>query len=164
MSSRQVFEKDGLSRALCVDGDYLYCKDFYMFYVIDRQSSETIRSLKLGDDLSSDICGITSDNKNIYACIRNGPLVVIPKGDMENVSYHQVSSSSIWEIVASDYLYARNVEGNLLVIDRNKFNVVRALDIHKQNLRSIYVDENVIISAAQDKSLVITDKKFLRVK
>lgn len=163
--SSDFFESEGLSRSLLVDDKYLYCKDFCTFYVIDKNSLTSIMQLQLGVDLSSDICGMTLDRDNVYACIRNGEIAVIDKNHEFEVTYHKVSDSSIWDI--SNYkglLYAGNVEGNLLVLDKSTMKTIHNMKSHKQNLRSVFVDDDRIVTASQDKSIIVRNRETLEIQ
>lgn len=158
---KKVFPKNGKARAFIVDGKSIYFREFCNLYRIDTMSFEITYEWKLGLDLTSDICGMSCDDKNVYIGMRNGPLAVIDKNTTE-VSYHNVSSSSIWAIKADDYLYAGNVDGNLLVIDKDSLEVVEQIKLHKKNLKSLIVTDNKIYTASQDLSFSILDKETLK--
>lgn len=165
LGSFDFFENEGLSRSLIVDDKYLYCKDFCTFYVIDKNTLASIKQLKLGVDLSSDICGMTLDRNNIYACIRNGEVAVINKNHEFEVAYHKVSDSSIWDISNyKSFLYAGNVEGSLLVLDKSNLKKIYNIKSHKQNLRSIFINDDRIITASQDKSIIVRDRDTLDIQ
>lgn len=162
IAATDFFKKKGLSRSLIVDDKFLYCKDFCTFYIIDKDSLNCIDAIELGEDLTSDICGITFDEDKIYACIRNGPIAVIDKNRKSKVKFYNVSESSIWDIqYYKELLYAGNVEGHLLVIDKKTFQVTHTIKSHKQNLKSIVINDEKIITASQDKSIVIRDLNTL---
>lgn len=158
---KKVFPKNGKSRAFIVDGKNIYFREFCNLYRIDTKSFEITYEWKLGLDLTSDICGMSCDDKNVYVGIRNGPLAVINKNTTE-VSYHNVSNSSIWAIEADDYLYAGNVDGDLIVIDKDSLEMVEQIKLHKKNLKSLIVTDDKIYTASQDLSFSILDKETLK--
>ena len=162
---KKLFEKDGSTRKLMVDNDFLYCKDFIIFHILDKYNLDHLKILSLGSDLKSDICGISVDEKNIYACIRNGSIAVIRKTENFEPEYFNVSSSSIWSIKTdSNFLYAGNVEGNLLKIDKKSMETSTLGKFNKSNLRSVMIDESNVITASQDKGLILWNKEDLNIK
>jgi hypothetical protein len=164
VNALQLFSQDGFSRSLTVDGENLYCKDFCSLHVIDKHSMTAKHKLELGRDLTSDICAVTCDDSSVYATIRNGTLAVVDKGQAYAVSFYQVSASSMWDLVdAGGFLYAGNVEGQLLIISKDGFSVIKSVDLHRQNLRSVIIDEGRAITASQDKSVSVTELDTLKV-
>ena len=167
ISRVEFFQKDGLSRRLLVDADYLYCADFTMLYIFDKETLSCCGEVKLGEDLTSDICGMDSDDKRVYAGIRNGSLAVIDKASITTkpqVEFYEISSSSMWVIRSvGDKLYAGNVEGHLLVIDKQTCKVVQDIAAHRQNLKSLLIYDNRLLSASQDKSFAIRNLDTLDV-
>lgn len=165
IKKNEIFTKKGLSRALLIDNEFLYCRDFYSLYVLDKNTLQQLNLIQLGNDLSSDICGITSDDNYIYACIRNGDIAKISKQNLEKIQFLKLSNSSIWSIkVDNNYLYAGNVEGELLKIDKENMEITQKIKPHKQNLKSIIIDGNEIITASQDKTITIIDLDNFNVK
>ena len=63
--------------------------------------------------MSSDICALGQDENNVYVAIRNGDFAVINKSTGE-VKKHPISESSMWDMIISDYIYAGNVDGDLI--------------------------------------------------
>ena len=68
---KTVFEKEGLSRKLVADEEHIFVYDFCTLYVLSQNDYELIGKWQLGNDLSSDICGMTVDDDTIYCSIRN---------------------------------------------------------------------------------------------
>lgn len=162
INRKEIFSKTGLSRSIISDKQYLYCKDFTTLYVVDKENLESVYSIKLGEYIDSDICGIEYDDNYIYATIRNGPMAVISKKNNYKMEIHTLSHSSIWDIKACDkYIYCGNVEGQLLVIEKESLKILTTCNISKKNLRSIYVYDDKIIIASQDKSIICKDKDTL---
>lgn len=164
INSKEVFNKNGKSREFIIDGNSIYIKDFYDLYEYDKNTLTLLHKWVLGTDLSSDINKLGSDNKNIYASIRNGSLAVIDKISKKIISY-KVSDYSMWDyIVTSDYLYAGNVNGDFLVIDKNDFTVLQCTHLHKKNLKSLLLLDDVIFTASQDLSMKAVDINSLKLK
>lgn len=57
-----IFEKEGFSRNLIADDEQIFIYDFCMFYVFNQRDYELLGKWQLGNDLSSDICGMAVDN------------------------------------------------------------------------------------------------------
>ncbi len=164
INSKEVFNKNGKSREFIIDGNSIYIKDFCDLYEYDKNTLTLLHKWVLGTDLSSDINKLGSDYKNIYASIRNGSLAVIDKISKKIISY-KVSDYSMWDyIVTSDYLYAGNVNGEFLVIDKNDFTVLQRTHLHKKNLKSLLLLNNVIFTASQDLSMKAVDINSLKLK
>jgi len=72
LNENQIYTKDGSARSFIMDKNYIYCKDFIHLHIINKKTLKAEIILKLGADLSSDICGMTVDNNYIYIGIRNG--------------------------------------------------------------------------------------------
>lgn len=74
---------------------------------------------QLGNDLSSDICGIAVDDDTIYCSIRNGRIVALDRHS-HLIRESTVSKSSMWSIKAYDkYMICGTVDGELLLLDKS---------------------------------------------
>ncbi|NLY88373.1 MAG: hypothetical protein GX085_01960 [Firmicutes bacterium] len=155
-----IFPKDSKTRKFVIDKDAIYCRDFCRLYKIDLETLKINNTWELGTDLSSDICALGFDEDHVYASIRNGGFAVIQKATGE-VKVYSVSESSIWEMIISDYIYAGNVAGELLVIDKHDIKVLKKEAIHKKNLKSLLLVGDVIYTASQDLSIAKVDKNTL---
>jgi hypothetical protein len=102
------------------------------------------------------------DEANVYASIRNGGFAVIHKATGE-VKGYSISESSIWEMIISEYIYAGNVDGNLLVIDKPGIKVLKKKAVHKKNLKSLLLEDEIIYTASQDLSIVKINKDTLEI-
>lgn len=158
----EIFAEDSKTRYFIIDSDAIYCRDFYRLYRIDKETLEIVDRWELGSDLSSDICALGSDETNVYASIRNDGFAVIDKfsGDVKT---YAVSESSIWDMIASDRIYAGSVNGNLYIIDKPGIKVLEKKPVHKKNLKSLLLDGDVIYTASQDLSIAKVDKDTLDV-
>lgn len=164
VQSKEVFNKKGKSRDFIIDGNSIYMKDFCALYEYDKNSLSLLNKWILGTDLSSDINKIDNDNQNVYASIRNGTLAVINKSS-KDVIYYKISEYSMWDyIVTPDYLLAGSVNGELIIIGKNGFNVLQSIHLHKKNLKSLYLFNDLIFTASQDLSMKIVDIKNLEMK
>ena len=155
-----IFPKDSKTRKFVIDKDAIYCRDFCLLYEIDIETLKINNTWELGTDLSSDICALGYDETNVYASIRNGGFAVINKATGE-VKVYSISESSIWEMIISEYIYAGNVDGEFLVIDKPSIKVVKKKAIHKKNLKSLVLAGDVIYTASQDLSIAKVDKNTL---
>jgi hypothetical protein len=156
VTEAQIFEKEGSSRSFIMDRQFIYCKDFVDLYLIKTESLEVATKLTLGKDLSSDICEMTMDEKNLYAGIRNGKVAKIEKRKWSNIEFFPLSGSSIKELkMRNNWIYAGNVEGQLLVIDSVSMKVEKSIQAHKKNTKSICFFDKTVATAALDKALAL---------
>lgn len=150
---KDLFEKEGLARNLVADEKQIFISDFCTLYVLNENDYEIVGKWKLGEDLSSDICGMTADEKRIYCSIRNGRLITVDRNSFEKKEY-SVSASSMWSLKTYDsWLLCGTVDGQLLLLNRETMSVEEKLILGKQNIRSLYVNGTILYAAGQDKKL-----------
>ena len=154
---KEIFEKDGAARILTADENRIYISDFCTLYILDGEGLEVIGKWRLGEDLSSDICGMTVDDKKIYCSIRNGKLVTVDKGSFDKKEYN-ISDASMWRLkVYENYLLCGTVDGQLLLLDRDNMSAVKKMTLGRQNVRSLFVSGSALYAACQDKKLFKID-------
>ncbi len=157
LNKYRLFAKDGKARKLIVDDQYVYCSDFCDLHIIDKATLSPVKTITLGTDLSSDICMMQSDGDRLFVSIRNGKFVGIDLKDF-CLESRQVSGNSIWSfVIHSGHIYAGTVGGNLLVVDADTLEVVHKIESGKKNVRSVMIDGESIITASQDKKLIVRD-------
>lgn len=157
LAERKLFAKDGKARRLIVDSRYVTCSDFCDLTILDKATLSPVKTLTLGQDLSSDICAMQSDGERLFVSIRNGVLVRIDLNGFHPESQH-LSDSSSWDFtIHSGRLYAGTVGGSLLVVDADTLQVVRQIESGKKNVRSVLIDGDSIITASQDKKVIVRD-------
>lgn len=160
---RTVFEKDGLSRKLIARGGELFVYDFCTLHIFRREDFEPLWSRQLGEDLSSDICGMAVDENAVYCSIRNGKLMALDRQSYlmrENL----VSGSSMWSVkVYGNGLLCGTVDGKLLDIDKSSLTVKRELALGKKNIASLLADGGILYAAGQDGRLFKIDPDTLEV-
>lgn len=150
---KDLFEKEGLARNLVADEKHIFISDFCTLYILNEDDYEIVGKWRLGEDLSSDICGITVDEKRVYCSIRNGRLITVDRNSFAKNEY-SVSASSMWSLQIYDsYLLCGTVDGHLLLLDRETMSVEKKLILSKQNIRSLYVNGSILYAAGQDKKL-----------
>ena len=154
---KEIFEKDGLARILIADENRIFISDFCTLYVLNEENFEIVVKMKLGEDLSSDICGMTVDDKKIYCSIRNGKIITVDKNSFDKNEYN-ISDASMWRLKVYDkYLLCGTVDGQLLLLDRNTMSAEKKIILSKQNVRSLYVNGTILYAACQDKKLFKID-------
>lgn len=150
---REVFEKDGLARNMCADNGQIFISDFCTLYAFSQECYELLGRWQLGEDLSSDICGMTLDKNTVYCSIRNGKLIAVDRTSFLRQEY-VVSDSSMWSLKIYDsYLLCGTVDGQLLLLDKETLAVQKRLILGKQNIRSLFVSDKILYAAGQDKKL-----------
>ena len=151
--SKTVFEKEGLSRKLIADGEQIFMYDFCTLYALNQENYELIGKWQLGNDLSSDICGITADNDNVYCSIRNGKIVTLDKQSYR-IKEFIVSESSMWSMKTyGQYLLCGTVDGKLLLLDKSALSVEKCLALGKKNIGSLHIDGETLYAAGHDGKL-----------
>lgn len=158
---KEIFEKEGFAKILLADEKQIFISDFCTLYILEEEDYEIVGKWKIGEDLSSDICGMAVDEKRIYCSIRNGKLITVDRASFVQKEY-SVSSSSMWSLkLYENYLLCGTVDGQLLLLDRETMLVREKLALGKQNIRSLLVDDHILYAAGQDKKLFKIDlQKF----
>lgn len=150
---KDLFEKEGLARNLVADEKQIFISDFCTLYVLNENDYEIVGKWKLGEDLSSDICGMAVDEKRIYCSIRNGRIITVDRNSFAKREY-SVSAGSMWSLKTYDsWLLCGTVDGQLLLLDRETMSVEKKLILGKQNIRSLYTNGTILYAAGQDKKL-----------
>lgn len=153
ISSREIFEKEGLARILCANNDQIFISDFCTLYAFRQDNYELLGKWQLGENLSSDICGMTADEDTVYCSIRNGKLVTVNRASFQHREY-VISDSSMWNMkVYGRYLLCGSVDGQLLMLDKEMMTVQKRIYLGKQNIRSLFIDNQILYAASQDKKL-----------
>lgn len=164
---REIFEKEGLARNMCVDNGQIFISDFCTLYAFSQERYELLGQWQLGEDLSSDICGMAMDRNTVYCSIRNGKLITVDRTSFLRREY-AVSDSSMWSLKIYDsYLLCGTVAGQLLLLDRETLAVQKRLLLGKQNIRSLFVSDKILYAASQDKRLYkisLPDLEVMNVK
>ena len=150
---KTVFEKEGLSRKLTADDEQIFIYDFCTLYVLSQKNYELLGKWQLGNDLSSDICGMAVDNDTIYCSIRNGKIITLDRKSYL-IKEFIVSESSMWSIKTYDlYLVCGTVDGKLLLLDKSNLSIVKELVLGKKNIGSLYIDGETLYAAGHDGKL-----------
>lgn len=160
--SKDFFKKDGQARSFKIYDNLIFCKDFCDFYILTK-NFELIHHIRLGSDLTTDICGFDIDEKNIYVGIRDGNLAIINRLTFE-VIYFKISDYSSWDMIASDKLYVGLVSGELMIINKDNLEDNLTINLHKNNLRSLYKFNEKLYTASQDLSIKCLDLKSFKVE
>ena len=150
---KTVFEKEGLSRKLIADDEQIYIYDFCTLYVLSQKNYELLGKWQLGNDLSSDICGIAVDNDTIYCSIRNGKIITLDKRSYLAKEFN-ISESSMWSLrTYGQYLICGTVDGKLLLLDKSTLSIEKQLVLGKKNIGSLYTDGETLYAASHDGKL-----------
>ncbi len=153
-----VFDKDGLARILTADNGQIFVSDFCTLYAFDQHTYEQLGKWQLGEDLTSDICGMTMDDKTVYCSIRNGKIITIDRTSFQKTE-HIISDSSMWSLKSyHNHLLCGTVSGQLLLLNKAALSIEKSLVLSRQNIRSLFIDNNdpqgsILYASAQDKKL-----------
>ncbi|MBD5115602.1 MAG: WD40 repeat domain-containing protein [Ruminococcaceae bacterium] len=154
---KEIFEKEGLARIMAADENRIYISDFCTLYVLNGEDYEILGKWKIGEDLSSDICGMVTDEKKIYCSIRNGRIITVDKSFYDRNEYI-VSDASMWSLkIFNNCLLCGTVDGQLLLLNKETMAVEKKLTLSKHNIRSLYVNGTILYAACQDKKLFKID-------
>lgn len=154
---KEIFEKDGLAKILLADEKQIFVSDFCTLYLLQEEDYEIVGKWKIGEDLSSDICGMAVDEKRIYCSIRNGKIITVDRDSFVQREY-SVADSSMWSLqLYENCLLCGTVDGQLLLLDRETMSLREKLVLSKQNIRSLFVDDKILYAASQDKKLFQID-------
>lgn len=150
---KEIFEKEGLSRNLIADDEQIFIYDFCTLYALRRSDFELLGKWQLGDDLSSDICGIALDKDTVYCSIRNGKIITLDRQSHLTKEFH-IGESSMWSIKKYDkYLVCGTVDGKLLLVDKASFSVEKTIVLGKKNIGSLYFCGETLYAASHDGKL-----------
>lgn len=154
---KEIFEKEGFAKILLADEKQIFVSDFCTLYLLQEEDYEIVGKWKIGEDLSSDICGMAVDKKRIYCSIRNGKIITVDRDSFVQREY-SVADSSMWSLqLYENCLLCGTVDGQLLLLDRETMSLREKLVLSKQNIRSLFVDDKILYAASQDKKLFQID-------
>lgn len=150
---KQIFEKEGLSRKLTADDEQIFVYDFCTLYVLSQKNYELIGKWKLGNDLSSDLCGMAVDRNTIYCSVRNGKMITVDRRSHLTKEF-MVSESSMWNIKIYDsYLVCGTVDGKVLLLNKSTLSTEKELILGRNNIGSLYIDGETLYAASHDGKL-----------
>lgn len=151
--TKQIFEKEGLSRNLAADHGQIFIYDFCMLYAVNQNSYELLGKWQLGTDLSSDICGLLITQHTIYCSMRNGKLITLDRNSFA-CNETKITDSSMWSIKPyQNHLVCGTVDGKILLLNQATCVIEKELTLGKQNIRGLYIDHETLYAAGQDKKL-----------
>lgn len=154
---KEIFEKEGFSRNLIADDDQIFIYDFCTLYVLRRSDFELLGQWQLGDDLSSDICGLAVDQDAIYCSIRNGRMITLDRRSYEKWEV-QVLQSSMWSVKTyGRHLVCGTVDGRLLLLDKGTLSIEGTLELGRKNIGSLSLCGETLYAASHDGKLFKID-------
>ncbi len=160
---KTVFNKSGAARFYGENDRHIVIADFCTLYAFSKETFEKEHEIKIGTDLTSDICYLLVNGDYAYCSIRNGGIAKVGVSDFQFEIY-PTSDASIWEIICSDeILYCGTVDGHILKIDKNTMRIVEDAAISKKNIKSIRKDGNKLYAASQDMKLYVLNTETLKV-
>ena len=150
---KTIFEKEGFSRKLLTYHGQIFIYDFCTLYVFDQMNYDLLGKWQLGNDLSSDICGLAVDADTIYCSIRNGRMMTLDRHSYR-IKEFQVSDNSAWCLKSDDkYLVCGTVDGKLLFLDKTNLSIEKTLALGKKNIGSLHIDGDTLYAAGHGGQL-----------
>ena len=158
VAEKSIFKKDGKARGFAIFKDLIFLYGFLDLYILSKYDLEAKVNLRLGENLSSDICEVMwVESSKAYVKIRNGWIYVL---DINTSKFDktQVSDVSFWsDCVTEDCIYAGTVNGELLEIDKRTLEVARKVRLCKKNIYSIVYEDGLLYTTSQDQTIKIVD-------
>lgn len=152
-----IFEKEGFSRKLTENHGQIFIYDFCTLFIYNQNTYELVDKWQLGNDLSSDICGMLVDEDTVYCSMRNGGIITLDRNSFARKEV-TISDSSMWSMKAyQDYIVCGTVDGKVLLVDKKKLSVIKTLNLGKQNIGSFYLNHDTLYVASQDKKFFKVD-------
>ena len=154
---KTVFEKSGAARFFAENEKHIVIADFCTLLSFSKVTFEQENEVKIGNDLTSDICYLLAEGDYAYCSIRNGGIAKVRIDDFKYEIY-TTSDASIWEINCFEgMLYCGTVDGHILKIDKETMQIVKDAEVSKKNIKSIRKDGNKLYAASQDMKLYVLD-------
>lgn len=161
---KPVFEKEGLSRKLTADDEQIFVYDFCTLYIFNQENYELIGKWQLGNDLSSDICGMAVDSNTVYCSIRNGKMITVDRKSYRSDKF-TVSESSMWSVKIYDsYLVGGTVDGKVLLLDKSSLSIEKNLILGKKNIGSLFINGETLYAAGHDGKLFKINMKNFEIE
>ena len=158
IKQNEIFKKDGKARGFSIFNDFIFLWDFLDLYIINKSNLRITDIFRLGENLSSDICGVMwFDPPKAYVKIRNGWIYVL---DIiaKNIEKIQVSDSSFWsDCLTKNHLFIGTINGELLEINKTALKVTRKTQCCKKNIYSIVYENSLLYTASQDGTIKAVD-------
>ena len=160
----ELFKKDGKARGFSIFNDFVFLWDFLDLYILNKDNLDIIDVLRLGENLSSDVCGtMWFDSPKVYVKIRNGWIYVLDI-TTKKIDKIQVSDTSFWsDCVTEKYLFVGTVNGELLEIDKASLETTRKIQLCKKNIYSIVYENGLLYTVSQDQTIKVVDSVSLEI-
>ena len=148
-----IFKKDGKARGFSLFGNSIFLTDFCDLYMLNKNDFQVSAVYRIGSDLSSDLGAVRFDSSNAYIGVRNGKMAVFNIQTHDNHIY-DIADSSFWDFcIIGNRIYAGCVQGELLEIDTEKMQVLRAVSLGKKNIYSVVPNGKFLYTVSQDMSI-----------
>lgn len=154
-----VFKKDGKARGFSICDKYIFLTDYCDLYVLDKLTLETVKTMRIGENRSSDLGVVRFDERKAYINIRNGKMAVM---DLETLTYETVciDVSSSWDhCVVGERLYTGTVIGDLVETDAVSMEPLRKIKLCKKNIYSVVHSNDILYTVSQDTTIRAVDVK-----
>ena len=138
--------------------EYIFAYDFCTLHIVLKKDLQLLYSVRLGENVSSDILGVLDFNyPNVYVGIRGGKVDVL-NIETKNVTRLEVSDSSSWSrCVNENRMYYSTTNGALLELERYTMREIRKVQLTKNmNIYSVVFHNDMLYTTAE-KTFNIVD-------
>ena len=142
--------------------DYIFIHDFYDLHIVQKSDLQLLYTVRLGENMSSDICGMLAYSApNAYVKIRKGRVDVLDIYTKKATRY-EVSDGSIWsQCVVGNRIFCGTAKGELLEIDRDTMQVIRKTQFYKKMaIYSVTFHNNKLYTASERIITVVDANTF----
>ena len=138
--------------------EYIFVWDFCDLYVVLKEDLQLLYTVRLGENSSSDICGILDfDKTNAYVNIRNGRIDVFDIKTRQATRF-EISNSTIWaHCIVGNHIYCATAKGELLEIERLTMRVIRKIQLTKNMAIYSVAFYNDMLYITSEKSIKVVD-------
>ena len=138
--------------------EYIFVSDFCDLHVVQKKDLQLLHTLRLGENLSSDICGVLDFNfPKAYVNIRNGRVDVLDICTKKTTRF-EISNATIWaHCIAGNSIYCGTSKGELLEIERGTTRVIRRAQLTKNMAIYSVVLHSGMLYTTSERSITAVD-------
>lgn len=141
-----------------IHDDYIFARDFCDLHIIQKKNLQLLYSVRLGENASSDVCGITDFKFPIaYVKLRNSKFEIFDVNTKETAQI-EVSNASSWSsCIHEDRIYYSTTNGELLELERYTLREIRKMQLTKKMNTYSVVFHNNMLYTTSEKGFKVVD-------